>query len=48
MILMMVMMGKGHNNSPKEQAELAILRQRYVKGEISEEEFEHMKQKLIA
>ncbi len=48
MIAMMAMMGKGHNEPPKEQDELAILKQRYAKGEISDEEYERMKQKLTA
>lgn len=46
MVVMMVMMGKGHDNTPKEQDELAILKQRYAKGEISDKEYERMKQKL--
>lgn len=48
MIVMMAMMGKGHNDAPKEQDELAILKQRYAKGELSDEEYERMKQKLTS
>jgi len=46
MIAMMVMMGKSHDDTPKQQDDSTILKQRYVKGEISEEEYEHMNQKL--
>ena len=46
MIAMMVIMGRGHNDEDKTQDELSILRQRYAKGEISEAEYERMKQKL--
>ena len=48
MIAMMAMMGKGHDNSNKEPDELTILKQRYAKGEISEEEYERMKQQLVS
>lgn len=48
MVVMMLMMSKGHDNAPKEQDELAILKKRYAKGEISDEEYERMKQKLTS
>ncbi len=46
MVFMMAMMSKGRDNTPKEPDELAILKQRYAKGEISDEEYERMKLKL--
>lgn len=45
MILMMGMMGVKHDKKVPSK-EIDILRQRYAKGDISEQEFEQMKKKL--
>ncbi len=48
MVVMMLMMGKSHNGNDTPPDGLTILKQRYAKDEISEEQYEHVKQKLIA
>ena len=46
MILMMVMMGKSNGSTDSKQDNLSTLKQRYAKGEISDDQYELTKQQL--
>lgn len=48
MILMMGKMSKGHGSKADGQDNLATLKQRYAKGELSDEQYERMKRKLVS
>lgn len=46
MILMMVMMGKSYSSTDSKRNNLSTLKQRYAKGEISDDQYELTKQQL--